>query len=59
MKKYDKNLLNQHRAKLIELANYAYINIENIEQPLFLKFLNYLINDGKYTIKIILFYKNI
>jgi hypothetical protein len=47
---YDKNLLNQHRLKLEELADEAYVNIENSEQPLFLKFLNFLINDANYLL---------
>ena len=47
---YDRRLLNQHRFKLEELANEAYVNIENSEQPLFLKFLNFLINDANYLL---------
>ncbi len=47
------NHLNQndiHRIKLKELAKFAYDNINNSEQPLFLKFLNYLINDANYLL---------
>jgi hypothetical protein len=32
------NLLKQHRIKMKELAQEAYLNIENSSQPLFLKF---------------------
>ena len=44
------NLLKQHRIKMKELAQEAYLNIENSSQPLFLKFLNFLINDANYLL---------
>jgi ubiquitin conjugation factor E4 A len=47
---FDAALLNQHRVKLGELASEAYANIEDSEQPLFLKFLNFLINDANYLL---------
>jgi hypothetical protein len=49
---YESNvsLLELHRQKLEQLADIAYANIENIEQPLFVKFLNYLINDANYLL---------
>lgn len=43
--------VNQHRIKLKELADQAFANINNSEQPpLFLKFLNYLINDANFLL---------
>ena len=42
--------LKQHRIKMKELAQEAYENIENSIQPLFLKFLNFLINDANYLL---------
>lgn len=44
------NLFKQHRIKMKELAQEAYLNIENSSQPLFLKFLNFLINDANYLL---------
>ena len=44
------SLFDQHRRKMCALANEAHANIENSEQPLFLKFLNYLINDANYLL---------
>lgn len=45
------NLSNRrHRNEIKKLANYALENIESAEQPLFLKFLNYLINDANYLL---------
>ena len=46
----DSTLLRQHRKKLAQLAQYAYQNINNSQQPLFLKFLNFLINDANYLL---------
>ena len=43
-------LFDQHRRKMCALANEAHANIDNSEQPLFLKFLNYLINDANYVL---------
>ncbi|RNA43137.1 Ubiquitin conjugation factor E4 A [Brachionus plicatilis] len=40
----------KHRDELKRLADYALTNIESHEQPLFLKFLNYLINDANYLL---------
>lgn len=40
----------KHRDELKILAEYALTNIESHEQPLFLKFLNYLINDANYLL---------
>ena len=42
----DSTLLRQHRKQLAQLAQYAYEGINNSQQPLFLKFLNFLINDA-------------
>ena len=39
---FDKSLLKQHRIQINRLADDAYTNINNSEQPVFLKFLNFL-----------------
>lgn len=40
----------KHRDEVKRLADYALTHIESHEQPLFLKFLNYLINDANYLL---------
>ncbi len=47
---FDKTLLKQHRVQINRLADDAYTNINNSEQPVFLKFLNFLINDANYLL---------
>lgn len=47
---FDKDLLNQHRVTIANLASEAKANVNNAVQPLFLKFLNYLINDANYLL---------
>ena len=47
---FDKDLLNQHRVTIASLADEAKRNVNSAVQPLFLKFLNYLINDANYLL---------
>lgn len=47
---FELSLLSQHRVQITKLANEAYLNINNSEQPLFLKFLNFLINDANFLL---------
>jgi len=46
----DDDLQQQHRKQINKLADEAFLNINNSEQPLFLKFLNFLINDANYLL---------
>jgi ubiquitin conjugation factor E4 A len=48
--KFDKKLLNQHRVKIGQLANEVFDNLSSSEQTLFLKFLNFLINDANFLL---------
>jgi ubiquitin conjugation factor E4 A len=47
---FDPALLDQHRRSLSILAEYAVENVNCPEQPLFLKFLNFLINDANFLL---------
>lgn len=47
---YDIAKLNQHRDMISSLALDAFTNVNNAEQPLFLKFLNFLINDANFLL---------
>ena len=47
---YEPILLHQHRKSIAKLAHDAKQNVNNSEQPLFLKFLNFLINDANFLL---------
>jgi ubiquitin conjugation factor E4 A len=47
---FDPALLSQHRNTLSSLADLAVKNVNSSEQPLFLKFLNFLINDANFLL---------
>lgn len=47
---YESQLLHQHRKSIAKLAHDAKQNVNNSEQPLFLKFLNFLINDANFLL---------
>ncbi len=47
---FDPMLLGQHRNTLSGLADLAVKNVNSPEQPLFLKFLNFLINDANFLL---------
>ncbi|CAF0817504.1 unnamed protein product [Brachionus calyciflorus] len=49
-KNTESKLNRKHRDEFNKLANQALENIDSSEQPLFLKFLNYLINDANYLL---------
>lgn len=47
---FSNEILNQHRKAIADLAIDAHNNVNNAEQPLFLKFLNFLINDANFLL---------